>query len=47
MSDRLAADRRSTPIWRRLRWAAALLIAGGIATPAPAAPEPRSICSSR
>ena len=36
MSDRLAADRRSTPIWGRLRWAAALLIAGGLATPAAA-----------
>src|SRR4051795_8685204 len=36
MSDRLAAYRRSTPIWRRLRWAAALLVAGGIAAPAAA-----------
>jgi hypothetical protein len=36
MSDRLAADRRSTPIWGRLRWAAALLMAGGLATPAAA-----------
>src|SRR3954447_23220536 len=36
MSDRLAADRCSTPIWRRLRWAAALLVAGGIAAPAAA-----------
>jgi hypothetical protein len=36
MRDRLAADRRSTSIWRMLRWAAALLVAGGIAAPAAA-----------
>jgi hypothetical protein len=36
MSDRLAADRRSTPIRRRLCWAVALLVAGGIAAPAAA-----------
>ena len=36
MSDRLAADRRSTPAWRCVRWVAALLLACGIGTPAAA-----------
>jgi Protein of unknown function (DUF1194) len=36
MSNRLAAHRRSFPIRRYLRWAAALLVAGSLATPAAA-----------
>ena len=34
MSHRLEPDRRSTPTRRRVHWAAALLFAGGIGTPA-------------